>query len=340
MSKIIEKIREELLEEVMSFDELEEAMSNFRYHLVEDENDEDSEYDEEGYFDCDVIRFTNYSGQIWVKGMTDDEENILITEVIPVNRIGNESTRVEPFRSYEDLEKVLNYFKSNKYYNHWIIACMMASLGRRVGDTVALKWSDILKKEGKYRIRLTQLKEEKTGKKLAPRLNALARLYMDEYISLTGIDPMQHYNEKIVNITSAAFRKMLKKAIEISELDYPLSTHSLRKWWANTIYVLHPQDADNLMIIQTMLGHSDINTTKLYIHYIDRKQDKYNEDYAEYMIKKMNGIDTDISNSPTISLPSDKFREILSMCWDMAKNEEDKFDGINKLIGMAEQCMI
>jgi integrase len=333
MAKIIDKIREELVESIVSFDELEEIMSNFRYHLVEDDEDEEENT-------VDIIKFTNYSGQIWVKGETDKEGNVLVVEVVPVNRIENESTRVEPFRSYEDLEKVLNYFKKNGYLNHWITACMMASLCRRVGDTIALKWSDIFKKNGKYRVRLTQLKEEKTGKKLAPRLNALARLYIDEYIELTGVKPMQCYNERIVNTTSAAFRKMLKKAIEVCELDYPLSTHSLRKWWANTIYLLHPQDADNLMIIQTMLGHSDINTTKIYIHYIDRKQDKYNEDYAQYMINKMNGIDTDISNSPIVSIKAEDFRDILSKCWDMAQSGTGKFDGINELLGMTEQCMI
>jgi hypothetical protein len=27
-------------------------------------------------------------------------------------------------------------------------------------------------------------------------------------------------------------------------------------------------------------------------------------------------------------------------CWDMAQNGEDKFDGINNLIGLAEKCMV
>lgn len=338
MAKIIDTIRSELIGNVLSFEELEEAMSNFRYTLVENE-DHDLE-DEEDNLDMDIIKFTNYSGQIWVKGIIDNEENILISEIVPVNRIENESTRVEPFRNYQDLEKVFNYLKKNGYLNHWITACLMVSLGRRVGDTVALKWSDIFKSNGKYRVRLTQLKEEKTGKKLAPRFNALAKKYIEEYISIVNIKPMEHYKERIVNTTPAAFRKILKKAIDASGLDYPLSTHSLRKFWANTIYMLHPQDADNLMIIQTMLGHSDINTTKLYIHYIDHKMDKYNEDYAEYIINKMNGIDTDISNSPNVTVHADKYRIFLSMVYDMGKNGEDKFESINKIINMTEELMV
>lgn len=328
MAKTIDIIKEKTLEQILSLSELENIMSEFRYHPVEKDDD------------TDTIKFTNYSSQIWIDGDRDSDGNILVSKVRSVNRLESEPTRVEPFRTYEDLEKVMNYFKDNGYYNHWITGWLMTSLGRRVGDTIALKWSDVFRKDGKYRERLTQLKEEKTGKKLAPRLNALARLKIDEYIELVGIKPMQHYDEQIVDTSSAAFRKMVKKAIDNVGLEYSLSTHSFRKYWANTIYRLHPQDADNLMIVQTMLGHSDMMTTKIYINEIDNKQDKYNEDYSNYMIAKGNGIDTEISNSPTISVQSYNFRYLLSKLYDMGKDGEDKFEAINKIIGMAEQCMI
>ena len=41
-----------------------------------------------------------------------------------------------------------------------------------------------------------------------------------------------------------------------------------------------------------------------------------------------------------VPLKAEDFREILSKCWDMAQNGEDKFDGINNLIGLAEKCMV
>ena len=328
MARTIDKIKEKILEQVLSQDELQNIMIEYRYHPVEIDED------------TDTIKFTNYSSQIWIDGERDSDGNILISNVRSVNRLENEPTRVEPFRTYDDLEKVMNYFKDNGYYNHWITGWLMISLGRRVGDTISLKWADIFRKDGKYRERLTQLKEEKTGKKLAPRLNALARLKIDEYIEMMEIKPMQHYDETIVDTSSAAFRKMVKKAIDSVGLEYSLSTHSFRKYWANTIYRLHPQDADNLMIVQTMLGHSDVMTTKIYINEIDKKQDKYNEDYSAYMIARGNGIDTDISNSPVVALKSDDFRELLSKCFDMATNGEGKFEAINELIGISEQMMI
>ena len=59
-----------------------------------------------------------------------------------------------------------------------------------------------------------------------------------------------------------------------------------------------------------------------------------------YITDISNGKKPVIKNSPVIPLKAEDFREILSKCWDMAQNGEDKFDGINNLIGMAEKCMV
>ena len=53
-----------------------------------------------------------------------------------------------------------------------------------------------------------------------------------------------------------------------------------------------------------------------------------------------NGEKPVIKNSSVIPLKAEDFREILSKCWDMAQNSEDKFNGINKLIDMVEKCMV
>lgn len=336
MARKIDKMKSDIVGEVLSQTELENYMSGYDFVLVE--SDEDIEESN------NIIKFTNYKSQIWIEGEADEENNILVTNLKSISKIDSEPTRVEPFRTYEDLEKVLNYFKEKKMYHHWFTSCLMVSLGRRVGDTVSLKWSDLFLSNGEYRERLTTLREEKTGKIVGVKLNALAKSYIDEYCKIVGINPMEHYREKIFSNSNAAFRKMLKQAVEASGLNYPISTHSFRKYYANTIYKLHPRDTDNLMIIQTMMGHSDIKTTKIYINEIDKKSDIFTEDFADYMLKKKNGGEVEISNSPILSITWEDFREILSKCWDMATNGEDKFDdkfdGINKLIGIAEQRMI
>lgn len=331
MARKIDKMKKDIVGEVFSTTELENYMHDYDFVIVESDEVENVK---------NIMKFTNYKSQIWIECEIDDDNNILVLNLKSISKINNESTRVEPFRTYQDLKKILNYFKENGMYHHWFTSCLMVSLGRRVGDTLSLKWSDLFLQNGLYRERLTTLKEEKTGKVVGVKLNALVKYYIEEYCEHVGIKPMEHYKEKIFSSSDAAFRKMLKQAVQVSGLTYPISTHSFRKYYANTIYRLHPQDVDNLMIVQTMMGHSDLETTKIYINEIDRKQDVYNNDYADYMLKMKDGLEVEISNSPILSVRWEDFREILSKCWDMAQNGEDKFDGINNLIGTAEKCMI
>ena len=330
MAKKIDKMKSEIVGEVLSITESENYMHKYDFVLIESEEDDMN----------NLVKFTNYKSQVWVECETDDENNILILNLKNIANINEGSTRKEPFRTYEDLEKVLNYFLDNKMYHHWFTSCLMVSLGRRVGDTILLKWSDLFLVNGEYRERLTTLKEEKTGKIVGVKLNALAKHYIEEYCKLVNIKPMGHYRERIFSNTSAAFRKQLCRAIKTVGITYPINTHSFRKYYANTIYKLHPQDTDNLMIVQTMMGHSDPKTTKIYINEIDKKSDKYIDNYAEHMLKKKNREEVEISNSPILSITWENARDLFGRCWDMARSEEDKFNVINKIIGLAEQYML
>ena len=330
MSRKIDKFKEELVGEVFSISELENYMSKYEYNLIETEDDETES----------VIKFTNCKSQIWITySIVDENGNMLIDSVKSISRTDYAPTRVEPFRTYEDLEAVLNYFKEHQMYHHWLTGWLMTTLGRRVGDTLALRWCDLCKGDWNYRERLTTLKEEKTGKIVGVRFNIVARTKVEEYISLANIGD-RIYSERIFNNTAASFRKALKQAIDTVGLSYPLSTHSFRKYYANTLYRLHPQDADNLSIVQTILGHSNQEITKVYLCEIDRKIDKYNEDYSNYLVAKMSGQSFEISDCPVVTLKTQDIRNILSQCWDMAQSGLDKFEGINQLIGKVEECMV
>jgi len=53
-----------------------------------------------------------------------------------------------------------------------------------------------------------------------------------------------------------------------------------------------------------------------------------------------NGEKPVIKNSPVLPLKAEDFHETLNKCREMATQGIDKFDGINKLIGIAEDCMV
>ena len=170
MARKIDKMKNDIVGEVFSSTELENYMHDYNFTIVESDESEDAQ---------NIIKFTNYKSQIWIECEMDDDNNILILNLKSISKINNESTRVEPFRTYQDLENVLNYFKENRMYHHWFTSCLMVSLGRRVGDTISLKWSDLFLQNGLYRERLTTLKEEKTGKVVGVKLNALAKYYIE-----------------------------------------------------------------------------------------------------------------------------------------------------------------
>lgn len=329
MAKVIDKYKKDLIGGVFSYTELENYMNGVEYFLVETDD-----------APINTVRFTNYKREIWIVGEFDEENNILVTNVKPVTKKKDEKTRVEEFKSYADLEVVLDYFKEKDLWHHWLAGWLCTALGRRVGDTLSFKWSDLFYKNGTFRERLNTLKEEKTGKVLGTRINALAQIIIKEYCEHFSINPIMCYDDKIFSTGDAALRKALKEAVYETKIQGDISTHSFRKFYANTLYRLHPDDTDNLKVIQTILGHSSEEITKIYIGEIDRKIDKYNEDYSNYMIGMRSGEVMEFDCRPVVRFKAEDFRMILSMAWDMAKYETDKFECLNELIGIAEKKMI
>ena len=153
-----------------------------------------------------------------------ENDEILIENIKSVTKEAGE-TRVEPFHSFNDLKAVQDWFWDNGKYHHWLAGWLMASLGRRVGDIMNLKWSDILEKDGQYKDRLTTLKEEKTGKITGVRLNKFARDCISAYAKQIGIS-LVYCSDKIFRVESASIRAALKCAVKAVGITYRISCHS------------------------------------------------------------------------------------------------------------------
>ncbi len=119
-----------------------------------------------------------------------------------------------------------------------------------------------------------------------------------------------------------------------------MSTHSTRKAFGYWSVKLHPYDITTVDKLQGIFSHSDRNTTLHYIGIAREDEIKLYNDMGDFITDVSNGKKPVIKNSPVIPLKAEDFREILSKCWDMAQNGEDKFNGINNLIGLAEKCMV
>lgn len=327
----IKGIKAALVGNIFTMDDVENLLGENKFFPIETEEAEGGD---------NLSKYTNGKCQLWIYYTKDEEENILVAAVKRVTKSAG-NTRVDPFHTFEDLSKVLSWFWKNGKIHHWLVACLMVAFGRRVGDTISLRWCDLYLADGTLRDRLNTLVEQKTGKIVGVRNNPFAAQVINEYCEHGKINPVEHLAERIFDITDVAFRKATKEAAKDVGLTYPVSTHSYRKFYANMIYKLHQQDADALSIVQSMMGHSDPNITKMYIGAIDEKIERYNQDYAKYLIDCKEGKEVAFSNSPVIVMTMENMREILAEAYRCGRSaESDSLEDMNKLLAMVDEQRI
>ena len=276
-------------------------------------------------------------------------------------------TEVYPFWYYEDIKNMMDYFKMKGMWHWYLVFNFGLLLGRRVSDTLSFKWSDFFYENGRMKDEI-EIKEQKTGKVTRPYVCGACKEAIKLYLEKTSIDPMENYNDFIITTKqksellenkdeysdeeyeelmwkatqsqASAYRKQFKLAADACGIQYPVSTHSTRKTFGYFSVKLHPYDVTTIDKLQGIFQHSDRNTTLRYIGIAREDEIKLYNDMGQFIEDISNGKKPVIKNSPVVPLKAEDFREILSKCWDMAKNGEDKFEGINKLIGMSEQMMV
>ena len=334
MATKIDEIRSKIGYDVISETELENTMAELGYSPLTTDDDAEN-----------LIKYTNFKCQIWIDVVRDEENNLICENVRQVTKEKGEETKVEPIHTFDELLAIEDYFKNGGQYQYWLIGWLISSLGRRVGDIVSLKWSDLYKINGSFRDRLSTLKEEKTGKTIGLSFTNFARSRIEEYCELENINPMEHYNEGVFTVGSAAFRKNLKKAIDYVGIDYPVSTHSLRKFFGTMLAKLHPNDGNAIKIIQYIFGHSSEEITKVYIGTIDEKKDKFVNDLSDYLENSYDGKSFEIDNSPVITLKTADLRELIQSIYTEGMNSKNAngaeiASAIGKFITIAESKMV
>lgn len=276
-------------------------------------------------------------------------------------------TEVYPFWCMGDIKNMMDYFKMKEMW-HWYLAFNFGLLlGRRVSDTLSFKWSDFLYENGRMKDEI-EIKEQKTGKVTRPYVCGACKEALHLYIEKTGVDPMENYNDFIITTMqksqllenkeeysekewnellwkatqsqAAAYRKQFKIAADACGIQYAVSTHSTRKTFGYWSVKLHPYDITTVDKLQGIFSHSDRNTTLRYIGIAREDEIKLYNDMGDYITDISNGKKPVIKNSPVLAIKSEDARELFSKCFDMAKDGEEKFEVINRILGMAEKRMI
>ena len=180
--KVIDKIREEVQNDVLSLDDINDIMSSHQYIQIEDEDDE-----------ADILKYSNGKSQIWLKYISDGEEYIINEVTRRTKKRGK--TEGDPFYREEDIKLMLDYFRSNNKYVELTIVMLEMLLARRIGDTLSLRWSDFYYETGKRKTSLNTLVEEKTDKIIEIAITDITWKYLDLYCEKMNINPLDDLNE-------------------------------------------------------------------------------------------------------------------------------------------------
>ena len=108
---------------------------------------------------------------------------------------------------------------------------------------------------------------------------------LSNYLTVRSqLEKKQKYHELFLNnhgkpITRQGFFKILKKLLLEKGLNTDVSPHTLRHSFATHLL----ENGADLRVIQEMLGHSDISTTRIYTHISNKK---VRSDYEEFHPRK------------------------------------------------------
>ena len=111
-------------------------------------------------------------------------------------------TEVYPFWNLEDIKNVVEWFEKNDEWDGYLITLLELLLGRRIGDTVSMKWSDLYYENGNQREEVTTIEEQKTGKTTEIPIGRLVFEVVDKYCDKMNVNPMEHYDDFIFNFKS------------------------------------------------------------------------------------------------------------------------------------------
>ena len=156
---------------------------------------------------------------------------------------------------------------------------LLYGTGLRVSELISLTLNDI------DVINCTLRCMGKGSKERIVPINEYIIEYLEKYLDeRPKLEKNVKYKEVFLNnhgkpITRQGFFKILKKILRKKGLNTNVSPHTLRHSFATHLL----ENGANLRLIQEMLGHSDISTTKIYTHVSNKKVEN---DYLKYQPRK------------------------------------------------------
>jgi integrase len=173
----------------------------------------------------------------------------------------------------EDYNRLVDGLHNDKEYL-WELYCRLGfCTALRASDVLSLKWTDILEKDELGKM------EGKTEKGRRIKLNNSVKKKIQELYALLG-KPLTTqpviYNPK----TEKAYTlEHINRLLKTFRFKYKLpikafSTHTFRKTFGRYVYESSGRTAESLILLNSILRHSKLETTKIYIGLQQNEIDK------------------------------------------------------------------
>lgn len=359
MAKIIDKLKEQLTEDILTETEIDHIMEREKYYPLENDVDDESE--------GGILKYSNGKSEMWVKCIYSDGEYLVSDVTLKTKKSGSTRTR---HLTPEEIKKFMDYFRNNGKYDEFLIFLMELFLARRIGDTLCLEWGHFYYENGNKRDVIRDLLEQKTDKIAKLHIANVIWKYLDWYCEAKGINPMEHYKEDIFAHTSKegvskylhpkSYTEEYDKAIKTQAKAFRyqfncaakalgiegVSTHSIRKTFGRLAHDLNQFDPDCLDVLQSIYVHDSRETTKIYIDVIDDKAKGMFNGVANFVNNIDNGVEPCIQNIPVIGIKTNDLRDILLKAYNMGMENSSIQDAnvhmevMNQLISEVEKMRV
>lgn len=168
----------------------------------------------------------------------------------------------------------------HKERNQLMFAFMLA-VPLRVSDVTSIKVEDVYnQKEFKL---LQQKTGRKTGKKITVIIPSQIQKLIKDHVDKSKLKKNQYLftSQKGGKLANRQVYEIINKALKKAGVTYAVGCHSTRKTWAVT--ALEKYGSDSIVWISKMLGHSNVENTRYYLHLTQEEDRQMIEDMPVYI---------------------------------------------------------